>query len=237
MTQLETDRRRQNGQSLPDGLDHVIIGAASLASCLSFAAAALQVTPLPGGQHPDLGTHNALVALPNDSYVELIAPDPSSERSSELRSNLTKFESPALYGWCWRRRDLDQVRRALLRNGFAVSNVLSRRRRTSDGGEISWRYFHVDDPIVHSVAPLVIDWMETPHPSIRAPMGGAIRSVSINHPNPTRVCELLRLIGVPHEVGVNASETSSLTIELKLNEVVTTLTTPSFMACVLTMWE
>jgi Glyoxalase-like domain len=237
MTLHETDRRRQARQTSTDGLDHVLVGAASLASCLSFATASLQVTPLPGGRHPDLGTHNALIGLTSGAYVELIAPEPDSARSSGIRSNLSRFEGPALYGWCWRRRDLDPPRRALLRSGFAVSDVLLRRRRTPDGDEICWRYFHIDDPTVHTVAPLVIDWMETPHPSSRAPMGGDIRRLSINHPRPTRVSEMLRLIGVADWVGVNVGETPSITIDLVQHNVSTTLATPAFMACVATMWE
>lgn len=58
-------------------LDHIVVGCRDLASGTSFFEQALGVGMSPGGQHLGWGTHNRLLRLGQDAYLELIALDPS----------------------------------------------------------------------------------------------------------------------------------------------------------------
>ena len=51
-------------------LDHLVIGAASLAQGADWLAERLGVTLPPGGAHPRMGTHNRLTALGPDSFLD-----------------------------------------------------------------------------------------------------------------------------------------------------------------------
>src|SRR2546430_352543 len=53
------------------GIDHIVIAVPDLAAA-GKSYAALGFTVVPGGRHP-VGTHNALIAFGDGSYVELIA--------------------------------------------------------------------------------------------------------------------------------------------------------------------
>src|SRR5439155_1412482 len=53
------------------GIDHIVIAVPDLAAART-SYAALGFTVVPGGRHP-VGTHNALIAFGDGSYVELIA--------------------------------------------------------------------------------------------------------------------------------------------------------------------
>ena len=58
--------------------DHLVITAPSLAAGIAYVRDTLGVTPEPGGRHPHMGTHNALLKLGPDSYLEVLAVDPEA---------------------------------------------------------------------------------------------------------------------------------------------------------------
>jgi hypothetical protein len=51
----------------------------------------VRAEPEPGGQHPQIGTHNQLVGSNGRMYLELIAPDPASAARSPLRAGIEQL--------------------------------------------------------------------------------------------------------------------------------------------------
>ena len=58
-------------------IDHLVIGAATLEAGTAYLERHLGQRPFAGGAHPGVGTHNMLLGLGPDQYIEIIAPDPS----------------------------------------------------------------------------------------------------------------------------------------------------------------
>ena len=90
----------------PAAIDHLVIAARTLAEGVAWTEQRLGVTMQPGGEHPQFGTHNALVSL-GTCYLEVIAvnpqaPVPERPRWFELgRPSMdARLESgPALIHW------------------------------------------------------------------------------------------------------------------------------------------
>jgi catechol 2,3-dioxygenase-like lactoylglutathione lyase family enzyme len=65
-------------------LDHLAIVAPDLDSGCAFVSRVLGVDLQPGGAHPRMGTHNRLLRLGPDTYLEVIAIDPSAQRPAPI---------------------------------------------------------------------------------------------------------------------------------------------------------
>lgn len=72
--------------SLLQRVDHLVYSTADLEKSIADLEGRLGARAAPGGQHPGRGTRNALLALSESSYLEIVGPDTS------LAWNLCGFE-------------------------------------------------------------------------------------------------------------------------------------------------
>ncbi len=66
-------------------LDHIAIIAPSLKDGMVWVRECLGVMPQMGGAHPQMGTHNMLLRLGADFFLEVIAVDPNAPRPAQPR--------------------------------------------------------------------------------------------------------------------------------------------------------
>jgi hypothetical protein len=74
-------------------LDHLIVAGPDLVGLVAAFEDLTGARAAPGGRHAGQGTHNALVGLGGDRYLELLAPDPEQAGATSARASPT-----------WRRR-------------------------------------------------------------------------------------------------------------------------------------
>lgn len=60
-------------------LDHIVVAALTLEQGSNYVKDVLGVEPYGGGRHLQQGTHNKVMRLGDDVYLEIIAPDPASD--------------------------------------------------------------------------------------------------------------------------------------------------------------
>jgi hypothetical protein len=188
---------RQPPPSLPSRLDHLVYASPDLDRGVRDIETRLGVRAAPGGQHPGLGTRNALVALGPESYLEIFAPDPDQPPPPRPRAfGVDTLKAPRLVAWFVRDHDLDHLRAAAIAKGIPLGEIRSASRRTPDGLELAWRFTDPRKPVADGILPFFIDWGTSPHPALSAARGASLVSLRAQHPDAAAVQRMLRELEV-----------------------------------------
>jgi hypothetical protein len=161
-------------------LDHLAISCTDLGQGAAQVEAMLGLPLATGGQHPHMATHNRLLSLGPDLYLEVIAADPAQPRPSWPRwFDLDRFSGPPrLTNWICRTDDLDdELTHAPAGTGTPVA--LQR-------GDYRWRMAVPATGILpfENRFPALIQWEGTAHPAPRLPDHGArLTALHITHPD------------------------------------------------------
>ena len=179
------------------GIDHLVYAARDLDSGCDAIEALLGVRPVAGGSHPDWGTHNALLGLGDDCYLEVIAPDPSITHPRRLFP-LGDSESAVggLVTWVLRTAAIERLASTARAAGVPIGAVYRGSRRQPDGSLLEWQLTDPAAMPLDGAVPFLIDWGETPHPAAILPVGGTLSGLRIEHPDPESVREALSVLGV-----------------------------------------
>ncbi len=172
-------------------IDHLVISCEHLDDGVALVEDALSVRMEPGGQHPQMGTHNRLLGL-GDVYLEVIAIDPSVTVPVRPRwFGLDRFTGPPrLTNWVARVSSLSiALESAPVGTGEPMQ--LSR-------GELVWKIaISADGTLPFDGAfPGLIDWGDAVHPVRRLPDSGCrLDSLTVTHPDSNNLIEALSRFG------------------------------------------
>ena len=175
-------------------LDHITIVAPSLAVGVEYVRQTLGVTPQPGGEHPRMGTHNALLRLGEEMFLEVIAvnpdsPDPGRPRWFEL-DQLRPDAAPHLGTWVARTTDIQAV--------VAASPVSLGSIEPMSRGALNWLITIPEDGSLplHGIAPTLIQWQNGPHPASKLPdQGCTLVKLEGFHPQADALSHMLQSAG------------------------------------------
>jgi hypothetical protein len=167
----------------PAGIDHLVFAAPTLEVGIREVEVRLGVRPVPGGRHPAFGTHNALLALGPEVYLEVIAPDPGLPRPPRgVGFRAAAVDRPRLVTWALRTDDIRASAEAA-----GLGDVGAGERELKDGSMLRWR---LSDPYAErcdGLIPFLIDWAGSPHPAASVPCGGRLVGFRLRHPAPQAV--------------------------------------------------
>jgi hypothetical protein len=161
-------------------LDHLAVVAQDLPTGTAWVEAALGVTMEPGGKHVRYGTHNTLLGLGDDLYLEVITKDPdAAPHDGPTWFGLDQLTgAPRLGNWICQTDDLD----AVLRDAppeVGHPRDLSR-------GDLAWLITVPDDGSkpYDGAYPTLIEWAPgTQHPARRlADSGCRLVLLTVSHP-------------------------------------------------------
>ncbi len=187
-------------------LDHLVVAAATLADGIDWVAAATGATPLPGGKHVAMGTHNALLRLSNDTYLEIIAIDPDGVKPTRrrwfdlddiaLQAELT--EQPRLIHWVAR---TDDIEAAVAASPLPLGSVHSMQR-----GDYRWRITIPDDGVRpgRGLVPTLIQWDVPAHPAARLPKSNVtLAQLAGTHSEPAPLRATLAALGLEGTIAIS----------------------------------
>ncbi len=168
-------------------IDHLVVGALNLKKGVSFVKEILGIDIPYGGVHMQMGTHNHLVQLGNDVFLEVIAINPDIDPPKAprwyglddpfIRQRIEK--QPILLTWVVNTININEfVQKASI--SFGKPELINR-------GVLNW-YFGIPDDgrlVAGGMLPYVIEWQTDSHPaSNMADAGCRLQSLEIHHPFP-----------------------------------------------------
>ncbi len=170
---------------------------------MEYVRSALGVRPQLGGEHPRMGTHNALLRLGDALYLEVIAPNPRAPAPGRPRwfglDTLGDDARPALSTWVARS---EHIRAAVAQCPEALGQIEPMSR-----GDYQWLITVPGDGRVplDGVAPALIEWRSAVHPAARLEeCGCSLVELRLCHPDTARVRRLLATLGLDESVAVSA---------------------------------
>ncbi len=189
-------------------LDHVVLGARTLEEGAEFVERELGLRPGPGGRHEGIGTHNLLLGLGPERYLEVIAPDPAQPEPAHPRpfgldepGLRTALEAgPRLIAWVARTPVLDAVATRL---GASHAGEVRPWRR----GELSWRMaMPPSGQSMGGLIPALIQWDDGRGAApLLAESGLRLLALEAEHPDPDHLRTALAARGLEEAVRLRRS--------------------------------
>lgn len=194
-------------------IDHLVYAAPDLAAAIEQVEQLLGVRAVPGGQHPGAGTRNALIGLGDETYLEIIGPDPSQPKpAGPRRFGIDGLRAPRLVTWAAKSNDLEGIIKTAKTYDIDLGQVQPGSRRRPDGALLSWKLTASPGFIAGGVVPFFIDWGQTQHPASTLPKGCTIVDLRGEHPDANRVQAGLSALGLKLRVDTGAAPALIATI-------------------------
>jgi glyoxalase-like protein len=202
------------GRTVLPRVDHLVYAVPHLDSAAAALETRLGIRPTPGGRHEGRGTRNALIALGDRTYLEIIGPDPEALAPDRPRwFGVDRLTAPRLAGWAASGQELGTIVEEAARRGVRLGAVETGSRRRPDGVVLSWLLTDPTPALGDGIVPFFIDWGESPHPADAAARGATLVGLRAEHPEPEKVSEMLAAVGVA--LDVRAAAAPALVAELE----------------------
>ena len=171
-------------------IDHIVIGTANLISGTSILETKLNAKFSPGGEHQIMGTHNKLLKLQSDIYLEIIANNPNVYKPSrqrwfsldEIRTKEKIKHSPRALCWVL---EVDNIEDTVNKCGYNPGEILQISR-----GELTWKITVPSNGSLadNGVLPALIEWQSGQHPAKKLTDSKvSINKLSLFHPKPHKI--------------------------------------------------
>ena len=195
-------------------LDHLVYATPDLQLGIDAIEKQLGVKATAGGQHPGLGTRNALVALGATSYLENIGPDLEQPKpSGPRRFGIDDLRAPKIVRWVVKSNDLDGISSRAAKGNVNLGALASGSRKRPDGVLLAWRYTDPAVVVADGLVPFVIDWGTSPHPALTAARGATLVQLRAEHPDAPRVRTMLEALGLDLQVSQASASAIIATID------------------------
>jgi Glyoxalase-like domain len=182
-------------------LDHIIWACDDLERGTRRFEALTGVTPRYGGVHASGSTHNALVGLAPQCYLEILAPTRPQTPTEDAWCRLARSaREPRILTYCMRgSRPLSQLAHVAEAAGAHDARVSNNGRVTPGGIELKWQWVAPVFDEFGLAFPFFIDWLDSPHPAATALGRGDVRlaDFSVGHPQAADLLRTLTEMGTP----------------------------------------
>ncbi len=195
-------------------IDHLVYAVPELNAGIDQIERLLGVRAAHGGKHLGRGTHNALLALGGNTYLEIIAPDADQPDPPTPRPfGLDRRREPGLVTFAVSVPDIEHRAEQARAEGYDPGVVLTMSRHLPNGDELRWELSANLELPGDGVVPFLIHWEPGSHPSEAAPAGARLLDLEAEHPQPEVVGVMLEALGVELTVTGSARPALIATID------------------------
>ena len=169
------------------GVDHLVYTCADLQKGVQAVEKLTGVKAAVGGSHPGVGTHNALLSLGADVYLEIIAPDPGQPTPAAPRP--FTLDDPATHGRivafavhpnASEGASIELLAAAMQRARHPPGPIAGMSRMKPDGSLLHWRLTPLSR--ASGPRPWIITWDASAHPATTSPTGCSLRGLRCHGP-------------------------------------------------------
>ena len=190
-------------------IDHITITAPTIEAGAELVKKSLGVIPQKGGEHPRMGTHNLLLRLGEDVFLEVISCNPFAEKPKRPRwfalDDINKNTPAKLKTWVARTEDI-HCTLDVCSESLGEIEPMSR-------GETNWLITIPEDGSlpINEGAPALIQWQVKSHPAANLnDYGLSLIKLQIYNPEAERISKLLNSINLTGDVKVLRSSESKI---------------------------
>jgi len=184
-------------------IDHITLAAYSLSAGVDYLQSVLGVRLQPGGKHPRMGTHNSLLRLGDQVFLEVIAIDPDAPAPNRPRwfglDQLDEFRQPFALTWVAR---TDDIHMSVKTSTEAHGSVEPMSR-----AHLSWHMTIPEDGrlILQGLVPALIQWEGSAHPCALLPdQGCSLISLEACSSSTERLHQMSQAIGLSGAFSVSS---------------------------------
>lgn len=209
----------QQQQRADHYIDHIVLGIQDLERGTEEVHRLTGVKPKFDGRNAADGTHSAIIALGDKTFLEIRAPDPKADTSAidpelaaKSRDRLENYAALTPFGWAIGTGNVELSRNLSTRAGSRVTDTFEGARSRSMSREINWTWFGVRSP-ESTVSPIFVHWHDAKkRPQDRAPGSCELTGIHIN----TRFYKVTHNLIAATRIDAEAtsSEDESLTFSL-----------------------
>ncbi len=193
-------------------IDHLVWYNADLAEGQRFFSERMDCASAYGGEHPGEGTANAVMALGESTYLEILGRD-LAQGDAGLDLEVKALDGSGLYHWAVGGVDLGMLAERAKNAGLEGGALVPGGRMKPDGKWLGWTCFGIRNHGFGSLVPFFIDWMESEHPAVAAPPGGRLVDFEVRTPNAAGLREVFRALGL--DIRVTAAGQASVIATLE----------------------
>ena len=175
-------------------IDHIVIGTTDLIPGTKILETKLSANFSLGGKHEIMGTHNKLLKLQSDIYLEVIANNPNVNNPSrprwfsldEERTKEKIKHSPRALCWVL---EVDNIENTVKKCGYNPGKILQISR-----GELTWKITVPSNGMLvdNGVLPALIEWPSGQHPSKKLTNNNiSMNNLSLFHPEPNKIKNII----------------------------------------------
>ena len=175
-------------------IDHVVIGAANLTSGTSILETKLNTKFSPGGEHKVMGTHNKLLKLQSNIYLEVITINPNVDAPTRPRwfsldeSNIKEKIKNSPRALCWV-LEVDNIEDTVKQCDYNPGEILQLSR-----DDLTWKVTIPSNGklVENGVLPILIEWPSNQHPSNNLNNSNvSLNKLSLFHPEPNKIQKII----------------------------------------------